>query len=102
VIDVNGSFVATLCVAYFVLIACALSFGQSTTECADAPERLRAAVARGCERGTVNAARSVGPRALAIVAYARSALDPVRCEPRRRATNCRSANARKSAGARTM
>jgi hypothetical protein len=60
-IGLNGSLVAVLCLAYFVLFAVALSYGQSPAEDA----------AGMAQRST----RSTRPGAETIVAYTRSARD---------------------------
>lgn len=74
VIGLNGPLVALLCVAYFVLIACALSTGRSDARAVRAEPRRDRELARRCERRSP-ATRRPDAEAPALVAYALTTMD---------------------------
>jgi hypothetical protein len=75
VIDLNGPLVALLCVAIFVLICCALSYGESALDRARVPARRERERSPGCDRRTTNAAGSEAPETAIAVAYALTSMD---------------------------
>lgn len=73
-IGLNGSLVAILCIAYFVLIACALAFGRSAADGDQAMVRSENELARRRRQHSFAATREDSSLP-AVVTYARTTSD---------------------------
>jgi hypothetical protein len=68
-VALNGPLVALLCAAYFVLVVCALSYGQSPSHGVGRSARRDGEIARSCSRRS-DVSGACGSEAAAPVAYA--------------------------------